>query len=298
MWATVSVISKFFYLLGSSAVIGGLPAYFLLRGLGRQLLRKVMLYMALGAMVGALASACYFLAQIGAINDAGVSGMFDWSMTRILADTNLGLAAAWRIAGLLLGLPLVVALIWKGRSLQLATPQAIGVAALSTLTFGMLATSFPLIGHVSTLSLPFKALLSAHVLAVLLWIGSLLPLWIACSDGSPEQLKLIMERYGKVAVVIVMVVLVSGSIIIFQLLNSVSEMVNTSYGRGLLIKLLGVCLLLLWAARHKFILVPNLISEAEILRLQKSIGVEIAIAVCVLAATSFSTTAVGPSMEH
>jgi len=166
------------------------------------------------------------------------------------------------------------------------------------LTFGMLATSFPLIGHVSTLSLPFKALLSAHVLAVLLWIGSLLPLWIACSDGSPEQLKLIMERYGKVAVVIVMVVLVSGSIIIFQLLNSVSEMVNTSYGRGLLIKLLGVCLLLLLAARHKFILVPNLISEAEILRLQKSIGVEIAIAVCVLAATSFSTTAVGPSMEH
>ena len=298
MWATVSVISKFFYLLGSSAVIGGLPAYFLLRGLSRQLLRKVMLYMALGALVGALASAGYFLAQVGAINDAGVSGMFDWSMARMLADTNLGLAASWRIAGLLLGLPLVVALIWKGRPLQLVTPQAVGVAALSTLTFGMLATSFPLIGHVSTLSLLFKAILSAHVLAVLLWIGSLLPLWIACSDGSPEELKLIMERYGKVAVVIVLVVLVSGAIIIFQLLNNVSEMISTAYGRGLLIKLLGVCLLLLLAARHKLILVPNLNSEAEILRLQKSIGVEIAIAVCVLAATSFSTTAVGPSMEH
>jgi putative copper resistance protein D len=224
--------------------------------------------------------------------------MFDWSMARMLADTNLGLAASWRIAGLLLGLPLVVALIWKGRPLQLVTPQAVGVAALSTLTFGMLATSFPLIGHVSTLSLPFKAILSAHVLAVLLWIGSLLPLWIACSDGSPEELKLIMERYGKVAVVIVLVVLVSGAIIIFQLLNNVSEMISTAYGRGLLIKLLGVCLLLLLAARHKLILVPNLNSEAEILRLQKSIGVEIAIAVCVLAATSFSTTAVGPSMEH
>lgn len=298
MWATVSVISKFFYLLGSAAVIGGLPGYFLLRGLSRQLLRKAMLYMAFGALVGALASAGYFLAQVGAINDAGVSGMFDWSMARILADTNLGLAAAWRIAGLLLGLPLVVALTWKGRSLQFEAPQAIGVAALSTLTFGMLATSFPLIGHVSTLSLPFKALLSAHVLAVLLWIGSLLPLWIACSDGSPEELKLIMERYGKVAVVIVMVVLASGAIIIFQLLNNVSEMISTAYGRGLLIKLLGVCLLLLLAARHKFILVPNLNSEAEIFRLRRSIAIEIAIAVCVLAVTSYSTTAVGPSMEH
>jgi putative copper resistance protein D len=107
-----------------------------------------------------------------------------------------------------------------------------------------------------------------------------------------------MERYGKVAVVIVMVVLASGAIIIFQLLNNVSEMISTAYGRGLLIKLLGVCLLLLLAARHKFILVPNLNSEADIFRLRRSIAIEIAIAVCVLAVTSYSTTAVGPSMEH
>lgn len=298
MWATVNVTSKFFYLLGSAAVIGGLPGYFLLRGFDRQLLTKVFLYMALGALVGALASVCYFLAQVGAINDAGVRGMFDWSMAGMLADTNLGLAAAWRIAGLLLGLSIVVVLIWKGHSLQFMTPQAFGVAALSMLMFGMLATSFPLVGHVSTLSLPFKALLSAHVLTVLLWIGSLLPLWIACSDGSPEELKLIMERYGKVAAVIVLVVLVSGAIIIFQLLNNVSEMISTAYGRGLLIKLLGVSLLLLLAARHKFILVPNLNSEAEILRLQKSIAIEIAIAVCVLVVTSYATTAAGPLMEH
>ncbi|MEQ8315094.1 MAG: CopD family protein [Gammaproteobacteria bacterium] len=298
MWATVNVTSKFFYLLGSAAVIGGLPGYFLLRGFDRQLLTKVFLYMALGALVGALASVCYFLAQVGAINDAGVRGMFDWSMAGMLADTNLGLAAAWRIAGLLLGLSIVVVLIWEGHSLQFMTPQAFGVAALSMLMFGMLAMSFPLVGHVSTLSLPFKALLSAHVFTVLLWTGSLLPLWIACSDGSPEELKLIMERYGKVAAVIVLVVLVSGAIIIFQLLNNVSEMVSTAYGRGLLIKLLGVCLLLLLAARHKFILVPNLNSEAEMFRLQRSIAVEIAIGVCVLAATSYSTTAVGPSMGH
>lgn len=298
MWTTVSVISKFFYLLGSAAVIGGLPGYFLLRRLDRQLLRKVVCYMALGALVGAIASACYFLAQVGAINDVGVAGMFDWSMARMLADTNLGLAAAWRIAGLLLGLTIVVALVWKGPLLQFMNPQTFGVAALSVLMFGMLAMSFPLIGHVSTLSLPFKALLSGHVLAVLIWIGSLLPLWIACSEGSPEALKLIMERYGKVAVVVVLVVLVSGSIIIFQLLNSVSEMISTAYGRGLLMKLSGVSLLLLLAARHKLFLVPNLNSDAGILRLQKSIAVEIAIAVFVLAVTSYSTTAVGPSMEH
>lgn len=298
MWATVSVISKFFYLIGSAAVIGGLPGYFLLRGFGRQLLTKVLFYMALGTLVAALASACYFLAQVGAINDSGVAGMFDWSMAKMLADTNLGLAAAWRIAGLLLGFTIVIALTWKGPSLKVMTLQAFGVGALSMLMFGVLATSFPLVGHVSTLSLPFKALLSTHVLAVLLWVGSLLPLWIACSGGSSEELKLIMERYGKVAVVVVLVVLVSGAIIIVQLLNSGSEMINTAYGRGLLIKLLGVSLLLLLATRHKLILVPNLNSETEILRLQKSIAIEIAIAVCVLAVTSYSTTSVGPLMEH
>lgn len=298
MWATVGVISKFFYLLGCAAAVGGLPGFFLLHGFSHQLLMKVLLYMALGTMVGALASACYFLAQVGAINDAGVAGMLDWSMARMLAGTNLGLAAAWRLAGLLLGLSLVLALTWKGLLLQFMTPQAFGVAALSMLMFGMLATSFPLVGHVSTLSLPFKALLSAHVLAVLLWIGSLLPLWISCSDGSPEELKLIMERYGKVAVVIVLVLLVSGSIVIFELLSGVSEMISTAYGRGMLIKLLGVSLLLLMAARHKLILVPNLNSETAVLRLQNSITVEIVVAVCVLAVTAYSTTAVGPLMDH
>ena len=298
MWVTIGIVSKFFYLLGNAAVVGGLPSYILLQDFSRQLLMKVLLYMALGALVGVIASACYFLAQVGAINDAGVAGMLDWSMARILADTNLGLAAAWRIAGLFLGLLVVFALTWKGLSLQYLTPQAFGIAALSLLIFGSLATSYPLVGHVSTLSLQFKALLSVHVLAVLLWIGSLLPLWIACSGGSPEELKLIMERYGKVALVIVLAVLVSGSIIIFQLLNNVSEMISTAYGRGLLIKLLGVSLLLLLAARHKLVLVPNLNSESIILRLQKSIAGEIAIAICVLAVTSYSTTAVGPVMQH
>ena len=73
MWVTIGIVSKFFYLLGNAAVVGGLPSYILLQDFSRQLLMKVLLYMALGALVGVIASACYFLAQVGAINDAGVA---------------------------------------------------------------------------------------------------------------------------------------------------------------------------------------------------------------------------------
>lgn len=298
MWVTVSVVSKFLYLLGCAAVVGGLLGYIILQGLGRQLIAKVMQYMILGALLGAVASVCYFLAQVGAINDSGVAGIFDWTLAAMLAGTSLGLSAAWRVAGLFLGLAIVITLAWKGWSPLSLTLKAIGIAAFSMLMFGMIATSFPLAGHVSTLPGLFGVLLAGHVLAVLLWTGSLLPLWVSCSYGSPRELKVIMERYGTVAIAIVLLVLVSGSVILFQLLNNISELFGTAYGRGLLVKLLSVGLLLLLAARHKFSLVPNLVSDATILRLKRSIGVEILLAIGVLAITAYVTTAVGPSMDH
>ena len=41
MWVTIGIVSKFFYLLGNAAVVGGLPSYILLQDFSRQLLMKV-----------------------------------------------------------------------------------------------------------------------------------------------------------------------------------------------------------------------------------------------------------------
>lgn len=297
-WVTVSVISKFFYLIGSAAVVGGPPSYHLLHGLNGRLTSRVLFYIVVGALVGTLASGSYFLAQVGAINDSGITGMLDWSMARLLVETNLGFSAGWRIGGLLLSLLLVLLLSRSGRFQRKLPSHSLGIAALTFVIAGSIALSFPLVGHVSVLPTPYKFLLSLHVLAVMAWIGSLTPLWLACSEGTPNDLQKILEQYGKAAMIVVSMLVISGAITVFELLRSIGDMVDTAYGRSLLIKLFGVVVLLLLAARHKLSLVPKLNSETTKLRLKRSIRVEIIVGVAVLAITAYTTTAVGPSMVH
>jgi putative copper resistance protein D len=65
----------------------------------------------------------------------------------------------------------------------------------------------------------------------------------------------------------------------------------------LLLKLTLVLVILGVAAMNKLMLVPVLISSGSIVKLQRSIRYELAIAVVILVATSYLSTIVGPA-EH
>jgi putative copper resistance protein D len=147
------------------------------------------------------------------------------------------------------------------------------------------------------LALGTRIVLAVHILAVLLWIGSLWPMREICSASDQDTLSLIMTRYGRIAVFIVVVVLLSGFWMILQLLNEPHEIITTSYGRVLSLKLLGVAGLLAIAARHKFILVPDLNKTNGATRLQRSIDIEVIIALLVVLCTAVVTTAIGPAMN-
>ena len=298
MWATVNVTSKFFYLLGSAAVIGGLPGYFLLRGFDRQLLTKVFLYMALGALVGALASVCYFLAQVGAINDAGVRGMFDWSMAGMLMDTNLGTGSFYRILAFLVAILGWLVVLYDSRDERLSMSNPLMILALLILSGGLFAWSTTLTGHVSTLDVGTRIVLCVHLLAVCAWIGSLWPLRTICNSSDVDTVTLIMERYGKIAVFVVAALVLSGLWMVLQLLNEPQEIVTTTYGRVLALKLIAVTGIVAIAARHKFSLVPGLNEANGMQRLQKSIDREISVALLIVIVTAVLTTVIGPEMDH
>ena len=81
---------------------------------------------------------------------------------------------------------------------------------------------------------------------------------------------------------------------LYELLESPMDLLNTDYGFALLLKLCLVLVVLGVAAMNKLIIVPVLVSRGSTARLQTSIRFELAIAVAILVVTSYLSTIVGP----
>ena len=88
----------------------------------------------------------------------------------------------------------------------------------------------------------------------------------------------------------------SGVLVVIQLLDSISALWVTEYGRILSIKLVGVSAILLLALFHKMRLVPALLSQPKnSIRLARSIQVELVLGSLILLTTAVLTTLVGPT---
>ena len=159
------------------------------------------------------------------------------------------------------------------------------------------AVSFNLIGHTTELNLIARFLLSLHGFIALLWIGSLLPLWQACRCLAVKPLQQLMQRFGELIMGLVILLLVCGGVLAYQLLGSFSALFGTPYGQMMLLKVLLVALLLGFAAWHKWRRVPQLNQPSDVDRLRRSIQLEGLVGLGVLAVTVLLTTAVGPAMS-
>jgi len=231
-----------------------------------------------------------FLLQVGGINHNGLTGMFDPGMNVILMSSSLGEVLVLRMAGFALGL-------LASRYLSSATPPAGGKQAgylLCAVSALLLCFSFAFTGHTAALFIMAKMLLVLHVLAVLLWIGSLYPLLYLSSAADLAKVQKLMQGFGALAACMVAALLLAGIGLTVQLLQTPADLVTTSYGNTLLLKLAGVAALLLLAATNKLLLVPTLPAKG-VKNLQRSIRFEIVVALYVVAITSWMTTVTGPA---
>jgi copper transport protein len=128
-------------------------------------------------------------------------------------------------------------------------------------------------GHARTDSRPWLDVVSlaAHLLAVGVWVGGLgalvvvaRPAWKrAPDDGRPALVSDIVRGFGRVAVIAVVVVLVTGTVNSFANLSSFSDLWRTSYGRVLCLKIALLELALVLAAFHRWIVPPRLRTPGE-----------------------------------
>ncbi len=212
-----------------------------------------------------------------------ISGMIDVEMLGLLWQTQSGTELTIRLTGLSI---IVIGIFSRGIGVWLAV-------------FGALISlwSFSRIGHVaSTDSAWLQYVLLVHLCGASFWIGILYPLHsLAGKPCSLRQATVLGQKFGTVAAFIVPILIIAGVLMVWNLLDEFSALINTNYGLTLLGKIAAVALLLSVAAFNKLRYIPAMragVSEASV-SLRRSISIEWTTVAIILMLTAVLTTVTG-----
>ena len=163
------------------------------------------------------------------------------------------------------------------------------------LGFALILSSFSLYGHSTINGFSSQLLIVLHLGAISFWVGSFLPLRYS-SQGKIEEENLfqIAHQFGVYAVYYIGVLLISGLILGTILVGGIEHLLFSDYGRAFLVKLAFVTILLGIGAVNKIRLVPKLKNKnvSYVIKLRKSINVEIFILFIILVISSLLTTSI------
>jgi copper resistance protein D len=138
-----------------------------------------------------------------------------------------------------------------------------------------------------------------HLVCGAFWLGALAPLLLLARDGEPAALAAAARRFGRIAAVVVALLIFAGASLLWQLLESETAWWTSNYGRTVILKLGLVACLLALAAYNKWRLTPRLLQGDTLaaLSLVSSIKAEMLIGGLILIATATLTTLYGPGSD-
>lgn len=170
--------------------------------------------------------------------------------------------------------------------------KLVSLKVFGWLGVGFVLLSFVYTGHSQKSGILAQILLLFHLICVAFWIGSFIPLYNMCSSAKKSNLHVIAHRFGILALFYLVVLIISGGLFAYILMNDISLLFSTSYGNAFLVKMSFVSLLLLFGALNKFKNVPLIKNEPSVgsFQLKKSIRIEMFIALLILSLTSILTT--------
>ena len=146
----------------------------------------------------------------------------------------------------------------------LAVAWAIGLPALRWPAFLLalaLVWGYPLSGHQATE--PNASLLGqvadwVHLVTAMLWVGGVLTLAVVVWPLAPSLRRAAFLRFSRIAVVLVGLLVVAGTVVAIERLPALADLWETSYGRTLLLKIGLVLVALAWGGIHHTVVRPRL----------------------------------------
>lgn len=279
IWGIAAILAKLMLYIGVAGSVGLVLIRVAFADLVSSLSDRMRAQAVLLASLAFVASVLGFMLR-GAALTGGADGMTDPEMLGLLWQTPVGDVLVYRVVGSLLII------------IGVMIPSGGQWVALSG---GLLALwSFAQIGHVPELEANgVRALLLLHLLGIAFWIGVLGPL--RALSRQPEHLAsaaTLGHRFGQAASVIVPGLILAGLLMAWLLLGDLWALASTGYGQTLLIKLLLVGAVLTLAAANKLRFVPAMQAgdNKAARHLARSIEIETAAILAVLAATATLTS--------
>ncbi|BCE00781.1 copper resistance D family protein [Marinicellulosiphila megalodicopiae] len=149
----------------------------------------------------------------------------------------------------------------------------------------LLLSPFIFSGHFYDAHIVFTVLILIHIICVSFWIGSLYPLYL-CSlptlNTDIPSVKSLMDKFGNIAAAFVASLILSGGILLVYNTNDLNTIFTSNYHLGFLVKFLSVAVILIIACLHKFVLVKNLSDRHSLVKLNRSIFIEIIVALIII----------------
>lgn len=276
IWSLASAITKFALYLSAFGLAGSVLFKIAFKQGHELLAQRHLIYVCMIALVATILS----LNLRGASLTGDLAGLFDAEILTLLWQTPVGDVFVYRALGLTL---IFISLFFSTRG-----------GLMSILGIGLLLGSFSQIGHALDLDAPWVAVLFfIHFVCVAFWVGALIPLYKAANGAlTLDETAIISERFGQIAMAVVPVLLIAGGIMSYLLVGNIENLLTSSYGQTLLIKVATVTALLSLAAANKFRFVPRLKAgqSTAAIQLARSIKLEGALVIIIFAITAMLTS--------
>ena len=247
--------------------------------------RRIAAAAARTALIGLVATGGYQLVEPARLAGS-LRGVLDGPLQAALLASDLGTATAVRLFGLVLVM------------LGSRKPSRLGIL-LCVIGSVLIVVSFAFMGHTAAHDQRWllAGLLLVHLLIVAFWFGALWPLYLGSRHEELATNAQILERFSRLAVRLVPLILVAGFALSFVLLPSLAAL-RAPYGLLLLAKVAGFAILMGLAALNKWRLGPLIgAGSATALRsFRRSVLVEWGLIAGVLLMTAAMTELFSP--EH
>ncbi len=230
------------------------------------------------ALLGIFVSLMLFLSVAGNLGGE-LASTVDFIMLKLAFETKAGFAALVALFGFF-----VMSLVaHKDGTLRLLICFASG---------GLILISFLLTGHTLKGGVFTQTLLFLHLLGISFWVGSFFPFrWMSIYDKA-SNLQVIALKFGTLGIGYVGLLFLAGCMLAYKLVGGLMQLILTSYGQVLLVKIILVSFLLSLGALNKLRLVPLIAKDPLVgmKRFKTSVQFEIVITFFILLLSSFLTT--------
>jgi len=229
--------------------------------------------------------------QTGVVMDDPQAALDPQLVAQLLTQTSFGRTWFVRLVITLLAfLVAFVPLLATGRALYFLVASALASVAL----LGHAAGATGSLGTVQRLTL------ALHLLAAGAWLGALPPLWMLTERLPVSALAQILRRFSPYGMVLVLIVVVTGTLSAWFRLGAIEPLFASNYGKILLAKV-GLAVLMGVAAlnnRNRLTPTlerPGLLAQGAARRgLRQSIGAETALGLAVVVAAALLGSAEAP----